>query len=542
MNGDKILRKKKATLIRGDGIGPEITDAVLKIIFASQEYCKKNNLFEDEIEFEEAVVGEKLYNQNVLSGIDKKAWDVIERNPIILKAPITTPFGGGYKSLNVTLRKTLGLFANVRPSISYHPIVRNSPEKMDLVVIRENEEDLYSGIEYRQTNGAFTALKLLTKEGSIKICHFAFEYARANGRKKVTCMIKDNIMKICDGMFYNAFLEVAKNYPEIEHDRYIIDIGAARIAARPGIFDVIVTENLYGDIISDIASEISGSVGLAGSANIGEKYSMFEAIHGSAPLMAGKQTANPSAFLNGAILMLKHMDLDIKANLIENAFLKTLEDGTHTKDIFQENLSKKKVGTDEFAEAIIERIGENSCLFKKSLNSLSEKKESKKMQCFNQNLYKDFLFEEDLKKELVGFDFFIDIKNYSADKLGSDLLEFIKKYNFESKIQLSSIMLKGLKVWPKTSSDSCSGSNHLPALGDESFLAKKDLCDFWMIRFLFSEDHQTIHQNLLLINEFHGKLILEKKFDIVKLENLYKFNSDEDEAGSYQGFSAGQGE
>jgi isocitrate dehydrogenase len=217
-------QKQFVTLIKGDGIGPEISEAVLKIISSSEEYLRKLNLEEDEIEFEEVIVGEKLYNQNILSGIDEKAWKIIKKNPVMLKAPITTPTGGGYKSLNVTLRKMLGLFANVRPSISYFPIIENSPKKMDLVVIRENEEDLYSGIEYRQTNGAFTSLKLLTKEGSLKIAHFAFEYARVNGRKKVTCMIKDNIMKISDGMFYNAFLEVAKHYPEIEHDRYIIKL------------------------------------------------------------------------------------------------------------------------------------------------------------------------------------------------------------------------------------------------------------------------------------------------------------------------------
>lgn len=522
------MNKKHVTLIKGDGIGPEITEAVLKIIASSEEYLRKNNIQEDEIEFEEAVVGEKLYNQNILSGIDEKAWEIIKKNPVMLKAPITTPTGGGYKSLNVTVRKMLGLFANVRPSISYYPIIENSPKKMDLVVIRENEEDIYSGIEYRQTNGAFTSLKLLTKEGSLKICHFAFEYARANGRKKVTCMIKDNIMKIADGMFYNAFLEVAKNYPDIESERYIIDIGSARIAARPEVFDVIVTENLYGDIISDIASEISGSVGLAGSANIGSKYSMFEAIHGSAPLMAGKQTANPSAFLNGAILMLRHMGMNKKAELIENAFFKTIEDGVHTKDIFREGgASKQKVGTMEFADEIIKRFGEKSLILKKNQDSY-QNSNGYIMKEFDKSLYKDFLFEENLKKELIGFDFFIDSRGISISKFGNEIQSLIENSEFKDKISLSSIMFKGLKVWP-SDGDLISDFN--------------ETYDYWMLRFLIDESliKNSISENLILINEFHKKLISEE-FDVFKIENLYNFISKDSGEKSYQGFSAGQGE
>src|SRR5690606_24987824 len=213
------------------------------------------------------------------------------------KAPITTPQGGGYKSLNVTTRKALGLYANVRPCVSYNPFIASKHPEMDVVIVRENEEDLYAGIEYRQTNDVYQCLKLISRPGSEKICRYAFEYARTNNRKKVTCFIKDNIMKLTDGIFHKVFDEVAAEYPEIESDSLIVDIGSAFLADRPGTLDVIVTENLYGDIISDIAAQITGSVGLAGSANIGDDYAMFEAIHGSAPTIAGKNIANPSGLL-----------------------------------------------------------------------------------------------------------------------------------------------------------------------------------------------------------------------------------------------------
>jgi isocitrate dehydrogenase len=517
------------TLVPGDGIGPELTNAVRNIIKASQEFLNVRNLEEDSIKFEEVIIGEKLYSKGFDSGIDDDSWRIIMKNKVMLKAPITTPTGGGYKSLNVTLRKKLGLFANVRPSVSYYPIIEKSPKQMDLVIIRENEEDLYSGIEYRQTNNAFTSLKLLTKEGSLKICQFAFEYARANKRKKVTCMIKDNIMKISDGMFYSAFLEVAKNYPDIQNERYIIDIGSARIAARPNVFDVIVTENLYGDIISDIASEISGSVGLAGSANIGEEYAMFEAIHGSAPLMAGQNRANPSAFLNGAILMLKHMGLNIKANLIEEAYWKTLEDGVHTADIYKEGYSIKKVGTIEFSEEVIKRFGQKSNKLHNELDAFYEKEY--KMKNFQKSIYKDFLNEDNVKKKLVGFDFFIDTKIKNINLFAQNIQNIIKECDLGEKIKISSILSKGLKVWPVN--PEC----------ENNMNCEDDIYDYWMLRFMFIEDKKINkienHELLKILNHFYAQLIEKTKFDIIKVENLYFFISEE---GAYQGFSAGQGE
>ena len=229
---------------------------------------------------------------------------------------------------------------------------------MNLVIIRENEEDTYAGIEHRQTSEVVQTLKLISRPGSEAIVRYAFEYARAHGRSKVTCMTKDNIMKMTDGLFHRVFDEIAPEYPEIETEHRIIDIGTAIVAARPHVLDVVVAPNLYGDIISDVAAEVSGSVGVAGSANIGSDFAMFEAIHGSAPDIAGRGVANPSGLLNGAVMMLVHLGHPRVAETIKNAWLATLEAGLHTPDIFRERSSERQVTTDGFADAVIERLGE----------------------------------------------------------------------------------------------------------------------------------------------------------------------------------------
>lgn len=244
----------------GDGIGPEIMDATLRILAAAGA-----NIAPQRIE-----LGEAVYLAGHRAGIAPEAWDVLRATRVLLKAPVTTPSGGGYKSLNVTLRKTLGLYANLRPCTAYAPWVPTNHPGMDVVIVRENEEDLYAGIEHRQTAEVYQCLKLVSRPGCERVIRHAFEYARANGRRKVTCMVKDNIMKLTDGLFYRVFEEIGAGYPEIAKDRLIVDIGAARLATRPERFDVIVTPNLYGDILSDIAAEVAGSVGLAGSANIGK--------------------------------------------------------------------------------------------------------------------------------------------------------------------------------------------------------------------------------------------------------------------------------
>ena len=342
------MSKTPITVARGDGIGPEIMDATLKVLDAAGA----------QLDIEEIEIGKAVYERGSQKGIEPEAWDSLNRTKIFLKAPITTPQGGGFKSLNVTIRKSFSLFANIRPCVSYAPYVKTHHPEMNLVIVRENEEDLYGGIEYRQSQDVMASLKLISRPGCERICRYAFEYAKSNGRKKVTCMSKDNIMKIADGLFHKVFDEVAKDYPEIESDHMIIDIGTAKVAAHPEMFDVIVTANLYGDIISDVAAEVTGSVGLGGSANIGADFAMFEAVHGSAPDIAGQGIANPSGLILGAIQMLVHVGQGDVAAKIHNAWLKTIEDGIHTGDIYQEETSKEKVGTDAFTAAVIERLGQ----------------------------------------------------------------------------------------------------------------------------------------------------------------------------------------
>jgi isocitrate dehydrogenase len=336
------------TVANGDGIGPEIMAATLRILEAS----------EAPLDIETIDIGEKVYLAGNSSGIEPSSWESLRRTKVFLKAPITTPQGGGYKSLNVTVRKVLGLYANVRPCVSYHPFVDTKHPVMDVVVVRENEEDLYAGIEHRQTNQVVQCLKLISRPGSEKIVRYAFEYARRNNRKKVTCFTKDNIMKLTDGLFHKVFDEIAAEYSDIENEHWIVDIGAAKLADTPEAFDVIVMPNLYGDVLSDVAAQIAGSVGLAGSANIGEHVSMFEAIHGSAPRRAGQNLANPSGLLLGAVMMLVHVGLTEHAERVHNGWLRTIEDGIHTYDIYDEKVSKQKVGTKEFAEAVVERLGQ----------------------------------------------------------------------------------------------------------------------------------------------------------------------------------------
>src|SRR5499433_2011712 len=335
------------TVAHGDGIGPEIMAATLHILEAAGA----------PLDIETIDIGEKVYLAGNSSGIEPSSWESLRRTKVFLKAPITTPQGGGYKSLNVTVRKVLGLYANVRPCVSYHPFVDTKHPVMDVVVVRENEEDLYAGIEHRQTNQVVQCLKLISRPGSEKIARYAFEYARQNNRKKVTCFTKDNIMKLTDGLFHKVFDEIAAEYTDIPNEHWIVDIGAAKLADTPEAFDVVVMPNLYGDILSDVAAQIAGSVGLAGSANIGEKYAMFEAIHGSAPRRAGQNLANPSGLLLGGIMMLVHIGQAGVAERVHNAWLRTIEDGVHTYDIFDEGVSKQKVGTKEFAQAVVERLG-----------------------------------------------------------------------------------------------------------------------------------------------------------------------------------------
>lgn len=473
------MTKTPITVAYGDGIGPEIMKATLKIMEAAGA----------QLDIDTIEIGEKNYLSGFTSGIKPEAWESLNNSKVFLKAPITTPSGGGYKSLNVTIRKTLGLYANTRPCISYHPFVDTKHPVMDLVIVRENEEDTYAGIEHQQTNEVTQCLKLITRPGCEKIVRFAFEYAKAYGRKKVTCMVKDNIMKLTDGLFHTVFDEIAAEYPEIENESYIVDIGAARLADTPERFDVVLLPNLYGDILSDIAAQITGSVGLGGSSNIGDNFAMFEAIHGSAPDIAGQGIANPSGLILGAIQMLVYIGQPEVAEKIHNAWFKTLEDGIHTGDLYKDGLTKEKVGTQGFADAVIERLGQKPT----QLPAVDYNKDSTKKISISIEPTKQ------MKKELVGVDVFLQWQddNKNAKTLGDKLSK-----HTEGDLELIVMTNRGVKVWPKGN--------------PETFCT-----DHWRCRFSSPKMDKTVsYQDVINLSQ----KLNDAGFDIIKTENLCKFD------------------
>jgi len=380
-------------------------------------------------------IGEKVYRRGNTAGVDASAWETLRRTKVFLKAPITTPQGGGFKSLNVTTRKTLGLYANVRPCVSYHPFVATKHPIMDVVIVRENEEDLYAGIEYRLTDDVYQCLKLITRPGSEKIVRYAFEYARRNNRKKVTCFTKDNIMKLTDGLFHRVFEEIGAQYPDIENEHWIVDIGAAKLADTPETFDVLVMPNLYGDILSDVAAQIAGSVGLAGSANIGEVCAMFEAIHGSAPRRAGQNLANPSGLLLGAVMMLVHIGQPEIAERVHNAWLKTIEEGVHTYDVYKEDVSRQKVGTKEFAEAVVAHLGQTPGTLKPVRYGTSPGPAAPAAASPARPAS---------RKEMVGVDVYVGWRSPDTDALAAKLQPLASPG-----FRLTMMTSRGLKIWPE---------------------------------------------------------------------------------------------
>jgi isocitrate dehydrogenase len=411
------------TVARGDGIGPEIMEATLFILKEAGS----------RLAIEEIEIGERVYMSGNSAGIAPSAWESLARTKVFLKAPITTPQGGGFKSLNVTTRKTLGLYANVRPCVSYHPFVATKHPVMDVVIVRENEEDLYAGVEYRISANVYECLKLITRPGSEKIVRYAFEYARRNNRKKVTCFTKDNIMKMTDGLFHRVFDEIGKEYSDIQQEHWIVDIGAAKLADSPEAFDVIVMPNLYGDVLSDVAAQIAGSVGLAGSANIGANYAMFEAIHGSAPRRAGQDLANPSGLLLGAVMMLVHIGQPDAAERVHNAWLATLEDGVHTYDIYEAGVSRQKVGTKEFAQAVVERLGRKPHKLKAVSYASAPRTSAAPAE--------SSLPEP--KRELKGVDVYVNWESRDSDALAAKLGPLAGP-----EFRLTMLTSRGVKVWP----------------------------------------------------------------------------------------------
>ena len=473
------------TVAYGDGIGPEIMRASLRVLQAAGA----------RISVEPIEIGERVYAAGHSAGITAEAWDSLRRTRVFYKAPITTPQGGGYKSLNVTVRKALGLHANVRPTVAYAPFVATKHPGMDVVIVRENEEDLYAGIEHRQTDEVYQCLKLISRPGCERIVRHAFEYARAHGRRKVTCFTKDNIMKLTDGLFHRVFDEIAADYPDIENEHWIVDIGAAMLADTPQAFDVIVVPNLYGDVLSDVAAQIAGSIGLAPSANIGERCAMFEAIHGSAPRLAGLDMANPSGLLLAGAMMMAHVGQPRVAERVHNAWLRTIEDGVHTIDIFTEGLSHRAVGTADFADAVISRLG-------------------KKPKELPPAFYHERPAAAALpvapvrraEKVLVGIDVFVHHRGATQP-----LVDAITSLDTQP-LQLTMISNRGVKVWPEG----------LP----ETFCT-----DHWRCRFTVEPGAELTKANIVDLL----RVLAARGVDFVKTEHLYTFDGE-------PGFSLGQGQ
>ncbi len=330
----------RITLIPGDGIGPEVTDAVVAVLEAAG---KQTGAAFDWHRFD---AGADAFAQTG-EYIPKVLYESIEQNRVALKGPVTTPIGGGFSSINVTLRKKFDLYANFRP-VKNLPGLETKYPGIDLIIVRENTEDLYAGLEVMVVPGVAQSLKIITEKGSTRIAKFAFEYARKEGRKKVHSVHKANIMKLSDGLFLDCCRKVAKDFPEIPYAEHIVDNTCMQLVMNPWQYDVIVTENLYGDILSDLCSGLIGGLGLVPGANLGTECAIFEAVHGSAPDIAGKGLANPTALLQSAVLMLRHIDEPAAADRIQAALEKVYAEGKSlTRDVGGSS------GTREFTEALL---------------------------------------------------------------------------------------------------------------------------------------------------------------------------------------------
>jgi isocitrate dehydrogenase len=465
----------RISVAHGDGIGPELMDTCLSILRAGGA----------KLDIEPVEIGEKAYRAGIKSGIADSAWDSIARTKVIYKAPISTPAHSRFRSPNVTLRKTLGLFASVRPCVAYAPFVASKHPGMNVVVIRENEEDLYAGIEHRQTDETYHCMKLVSRPGSEKLIRYAFEYAVAHGRGKITCLTKDNVMRMSDGLVRRIFEEVGADYPQIKQEHRLVDIGAARLAKSPEDFDVIVTTNLYGDIISDIAAELSGTLWLSPSASIGLNLAMFETIHGAAPSLAGKDIANPSGLLLTGVKMLVHLGQTRAAETVHNAWLATIEDGLHTADLYKQGQAKQRLRTSQFRQAVIDRLGQ----LPRSLPPVSYAGEQPL-------IVHPPKPSRRTEKQLRGWDIFIDCPGANAADLAARL-----QAACIPEVSLTLIANRAVEVWPTER--------------PETFKIDK-----WRCRFE-QKGNATLDAKGLprLLTQF-----ADASLDVVKAEGLYAFN------------------
>lgn len=424
------------SLIPGDGIGPEVTSATQKIIDATGV----------KINWEICEAGGVVFEKGLATGVPQETIDSIKRNKVAIKGPLATPIGFGEKSANVTLRKLFEAYGNIRPIKEIPGIITPySGRNIDFVIVRENLEDLYAGIEYMQTPGVSECLKIISRKGSEKIIRLAFEVARAEGRKSVTCATKANIMKLSEGLFKRTFEDISKEYPDIISDHIIVDNAAHQLVKKPEQFDVIVTTNMNGDILSDLGSALIGGLGFAPGANIGDEFAIFEAVHGTAPKYAGQNNINPTAVLMSGIMMLRHLKEFEAANLIEQAFVVTVDiDKIQMRDTNPSN----PASTTGFADAIISNFGKtHPKLVQRTYKSLELPKVSK-----------DADFVKVATSELIGADVFLQTA-LEPVKLG----EHIQSLLSESPLQLTMLSSRGVKLYPTQSGNAYDGVDLITA-------------------------------------------------------------------------------
>ena len=460
------------TLIPGDGIGPEVTSSARRIIDATGV----------KIDWEICDAGASVFKRGLASGVPRETMDSIARTRVALKGPLETPVGFGEKSANVTLRKLFETFANVRP-VREMPGVRTpyTGRGIDLVVVRENVEDLYAGIEHMQTPGVAQCLKLMSRKGCEKIVRFAFELAVAEGRKTVHCATKANIMKLTEGLLKRTFEEVAKEYPEINAQHIIVDNCAHQLVRAPEQFDVIVTSNMNGDILSDLTSGLIGGLGFAPGANIGTEVAIFEAVHGSAPGHAGKNTANPTAVILSAVMMLRHIGEFEAATAIEKAVFVALEEDFRTVDVSRAGA----VGTREFTDEIIDRLGLTPRMWTpRAYKPLRLPKVSS-----------DIAFVKPASRRTVGVDVFVE-SSLAPEQLGSSLERLVA----ETPLKLKMISNRGTKVYDKTG-------------------AITDCVDHWRCRFVLRNGEPEVSDDFTfaLLEQIRGEqrwMHIEKLMEI----------------------------
>ena len=457
------------TLIPGDGIGPECVDAARRIVEAAGV----------SIAWEECEAGAKVFEKGLPSGVPPETIESISRTRVALKGPLETPVGFGEKSANVTLRKLFETYANVRP-VREMPGVTTpySGRGIDLVIVRENVEDLYAGIEYLQTPGVAEALKLISEKGCEKIARFAFEYARSEGRRKVACATKANIMKLSEGTLKRVFERVAPDYPEMESWHVIVDNCAHQLVKRPEQFDVIVTTNMNGDILSDLTSALIGGLGFAPSANVGNEVAIFEAVHGSAPKYAGKNVINPTAVILSAVLMLRYLGFLEQAAAIEHAVFVTLESGVLTGDVLGYD---RGTPTTDYTNAIIGNLGTRTETW--------TIRDVKPLQLPKIDPAPDYVRPS--SRSVVGLDVFVE-SPLSAGELGASLMEL----THDTKLSLKLISSRGTKVFPPTG-------------------AMTETGDHFRCRFIIKEDpgdlfDQDVHELLVRISSAHSWMHIEK--------------------------------